>query len=154
MGGWFCILTGMLARVTASHARDDRPEALSIGVVYGGLGETHDYWEPHLRRLMKQVRAARGDDAGPIGVNVVYHVEGPILGPPEVEGVRTGSVSRKQGLMMVQAAVPALPVDNPKAVLRGLLAEAVDAAEALVRRRSIAPALPEARAAMAALPAE
>jgi hypothetical protein len=103
---------------------------------------------------MKQVIAARGDDAGPIGINVVYHVEGPLFGPPEFEGVRTGSVSRKQGLMMIQAAVPALPVDDPRAVLLGLLADAVDAAEALARRRSIAPALPEARAAMAALPAE
>jgi hypothetical protein len=136
--------------VTAFDASDES-SSLSLGVVSGGLGETHDFWMPHLRRLMKQVMEARSA-LGPLSVNVVFHLEGPLLGPVEFEGVRTGRLSRKHMMLMVQAAVPPLPVSDPRTVLVGLLEDAVDAAEELVKRRSIAVALPEVRAVLAALP--
>ena len=138
--------------MTAFDASNDESSSLSLGVVSGGLGETHDFWMPHLRRLMKQVMEARSALVGPLSVNVVYHLEGPLLGPVEFEGVRTGRLSRKHMILMVQAAVPPLPVSDPRAVLVGLLVDAVDAAEGLVKRRSIAFALPEVRAVLAALP--
>lgn len=136
----------------ALDASDDESSSLSLGVVSGGLGETHDFWIPHLRRLMKQVMEARSARVGPLSLNVVYHLEGPLLGPVEFEGVRTGRLSRKHGVLVVQAAVPPLPVSDPSVVLVGLLADAVDAAERLVKRRSIASSLPEVRAVLAALP--
>lgn len=140
--------------VTTQGIQEDRASPLSLGVVYGGLGATHDFWAPHLQRLMKQVVELRGEIVGPLSVNVVYHVEGPLLGRIDFERVRTGSLSRKHKILMVQAAVPPLPVDDPRAVLVDLLTDAVDAAEALAKRRSIASALPEVRAVLATLPAE
>jgi hypothetical protein len=133
---------------------DEPVEPLSIGVVFGGSQDVDEAWRPETQRLMKAVMEAREGLVSPLGVNVVFHVEGRLLPPVEFEGVRTGRYSRKLTLLMVQAAVPPEPQDDRRGVLMSLLREAVDEAELFARRRKIADALPVVRGIVDALPSQ
>lgn len=121
-------------------------EALSIGAVFGGPSEDDQRWWPDIQWLMNAVIARRQGARSPLAVNVVYHVDGEFLPPVDFEGVRTGRLSRKRMVLMVQAAVPMGPVDDRRDTLLRLLAEAVLEAERLAKRRKIADGLPEIRA--------
>lgn len=100
---------------------------------------------------MQAVIALREGVSSPLNVNVVFHVEGRLLPPVEFEGVRTGTFRRKTMDLMVQAAVAPEPVADRRAVLTGLLRDAVAEAEAFAKRRKIAAELPEIRGIVDAL---
>ncbi|MBM7829448.1 hypothetical protein JOE59_000153 [Agromyces cerinus] len=74
-------------------------------------------------------------------MDVVFHVPGPLL-TPDYEGIRTGTLSRRDRLIQVQVAVPAdLGSLGEQEVCRHLadrLVEAVDLAKATVARRKAA----------------
>ncbi|MEV0489524.1 hypothetical protein [Streptomyces atratus] len=86
------------------------------------------------------------------GVDVVFHVPGPLLAP-DYEGTRTGTLSRRERLITMQIAVPAdLGTRGEREVSRYLadrLVEAVDVARTTVARRkatlAVGQAVPMAR---------
>lgn len=54
----------------------ERPEVLSIGAVFGGTPEIDERWRPEVLQLMNEVIASRSEAHSPLGVNVVFHVDG------------------------------------------------------------------------------
>jgi hypothetical protein len=127
--------------------------ALSIGVVLGDYDAENKAWDAAITTLMKQVKSIREGVESPLRLNVVYHVDGK-QAPNEFEGVRTGRFSKKDAHLMVQAAVPAHPVDDRRQFLVRLLEAAVDEAERFAARRGISQDLGEIRALVDRLPAE
>lgn len=127
------------------RADEERPDALSIGAVYGGTRSIDESWRPDIQRVMQEVMALRQGVASPMNVNVVFHVEGHLLPPVDFEGVRTGRFSRRSAHLMVQAAVPRDAVADRRAVLLGLLRAATAEAAAFARQRGIASDLNEVR---------
>ena len=111
-------------------------EPLSIGSVVGGAGFAARQWDEPLTRLTRRIAALQAGVVTPLNVNVVYHVPGEILAP-DYEGVRTGRFSRRDSLLMVQAAVPSSAEDKD-AVLRALLLQAIDEAERWAKRKGLA----------------
>jgi hypothetical protein len=109
---------------------------LSIGSVVGGAGLAARQWNEPLTRLTRRIAELQAGVVTPLNVNVVYHVPGEILAP-DYEGVRTGRFSRRDSLLMVQAAVPSSAEDKD-AVLRALLLQAIDEAERWAKRRGVA----------------
>lgn len=89
-----------------------------------------------MTRLTRRIAALQAGVVTPLNVNVVYHVPGEILAP-DYEGVRTGRFSRRDSLLMVQAAVPSSAEDKD-AVLRALLLQAIDEAERWAKRKGLA----------------
>jgi hypothetical protein len=75
------------------------------------------------------VATSRAGQESPLALNVVFHVPGD-LWKPEFAGMRTGRLSRRQHLLMVQVAIPDVPVP-PRAIiyLLSLVADAIDLAE-------------------------
>jgi hypothetical protein len=130
----------------------ETPDTLSIGAVFGGSPAFDEAWMPEIQRVMKEVISLREGVESPLCVNVVFHVEGRLLPPVEFDGVRTGRCSRRTMHLMVQAAIPAEPVEDRRAVLVGLLRDAVAEAGSLAKRRKIADDLPELRGIVDALP--
>lgn len=130
----------------------ETPDTLSIGAVFGGSPAFDAAWMPEIQRLMQEVISRREGVESPLCVNVVFPAGGRLLPPVEFEGVRTGRFSRKTLHLMVQAAIPAEPVEDRRAVLVGLLRDAVAEAGALAKRRKIADDLPELRGIVEALP--
>lgn len=100
---------------------------------------------------MTEVMELRQGVDSPLRLNVVYHVDGK-LSPNEFEGVRTGRFSRKTALLMVQAAVPQVVTDNPRALLLSLLNDSVDEAERFAQKLRIANDLRELRQLVGRLP--
>ena len=130
------------------NAALETPEVLSIGAVFGGSAEIDELWRPEVLRLMNSVRRHGSNPAKFLAVNVVFHIDGRLLPPVDFEGTRTGSLSRKQMLLLVQAAVPHEPVEQRMHVLLTLLHDAVTEAELLARRRKIADGLPDVRSVL------
>ncbi len=118
--------------------------ALSIGAVLGNSDAESRLWQQAVRGLMKDVMQSRGSASTPLAVNVVFHIDGKLV-PNEFEGVRTGRYDTAKRHLMVQAAVPSGGVDDRRAVLVGLLMEAVEAAETFARRRGLADDLAQVR---------
>lgn len=113
---------------------------LSIGDIIGGPSLSNRGWDDPLRLLTIEVAdQAIGLDT-PLKLNVIFQVPGPDI-RPDFEGVRTGYYSKKDNLLIVQAAVPEEPPADALGMLRTLLASAIDAAEEWARRRGLAPDL-------------
>lgn len=116
---------------------DSEPvETLSVGSVVGGTGEATRRWRDAIKRLAARVAEHRVGIVSPLNVNVVFQVPGEIIAP-DFEGVRAGSFSRRDSLLMVQAAVPRNAEDED-AVLRTLMLDALNAAEAWALRKRLA----------------
>ena len=134
-----------VADVGPSRDDEERPDALSIGAVYGGTWSIDESWRPDIQRVMQEAMALRHGVESPLNVNVVFHVDGELLPPVDFEGVRTGRFSRESMHLMVQAAVPRDALDDKRVVLLDLLHAAAVEAEAFARRRGIAAHLNEVR---------
>jgi hypothetical protein len=115
---------------------EERSEPLSIGTIMGGQTAANSRWTGPIRNLTRRVRDARKGIEVPLGVNVVFHIPGNLL-QPEFEGLRTGSYSRKRSLLMVQAALPEEPPDDPDAHLVMMLLRAIDEVEPWSKRRRV-----------------
>lgn len=124
----------------------DPEQVVSISAVLGDYDAENRAWQQAIRELRRQVGAACQEDLeSPLQLDVSYHVEGK-LAPNEFEGVRTGHFTKRTALLRVQAAVPPGPVDDRRAVLLDLLADAVAVAEAFARKKGIAEELTGIRA--------
>lgn len=138
--------------VVKDRRDEDRPDVLSIGAVYGGTWSVDESWRPAIQQVMQEVMALRRGLASPLNVNVVFHVDGGLLPPVDFQGVRTGTFSRRSMHLMVQAAVPRDAVDDERAVLLGLLRDAVVEAETFARQKGVAADLKEVRGIVDAMP--
>lgn len=101
--------------------------ALSIGAVAGGPG-TDRRWTTAIMELMRLVAAAREGVESPLAVNVVFHIPGPNF-QPEFEGLRSGTLSRRQRKLMVQVALPPEPTQSATNEVRACLQAAIRLAE-------------------------
>src|SRR5206468_11981628 len=99
---------------------------------------------------MRDVIELRTGVASPLNVNVVFHIPGEVV-HPDWEGVRTARFDRARNLLMVQATVPPVPPDDPRALLVERMQEGVTAAERCAARRRIAPKLPGLKKIIAGL---
>lgn len=123
---------------------DEPVHVLSIGSVEGGSSPWIAIWREALTRLTRRVAESREGISSPLNLNVVFQIPGDLL-KPEFEGVRTGRFSRKEGLLMVQVALPEQPPEDVNAELKGRLMAAVEEAERWARRRRLAGNLTETR---------
>ena len=117
---------------------------LSIGSVVGGLTPANSAWRQGIRKLSQRVAEARFGSTSPLNVNVVFQVPGNML-TPDFEGVRTGTFSEEERLLMIQVALPEEPPEDVDADLRDRLVAAVDEAEQWARRRRLTQNLAEVR---------
>lgn len=124
---------------------DERAQALSFGSVVGGSTPANRAWQDAIREISKSVVTARADVEWPLNVNVVFHVPGNIL-KPDFSGVRTGSFSKQDALLMVQVALPEDAPADPVAYLKNAARAALDEAERWAQSRRIASDLSELRA--------
>ncbi|KRC60971.1 hypothetical protein ASE14_08440 [Agromyces sp. Root81] len=113
-----------IGAVVGGPTRQNRPVSDGIGVLARAAHEAS--WEATDQET---------------GVDVVFHVPGPLLAP-DYEGIRSGTLSRRHRLIQVQIAVPAdLGSRGEREVCRYLadrLVEAADLAKATVARRKAA----------------
>lgn len=124
-------------------------EPLSIGIVLEA-GPQRRRWNDALTRLSRRVSAARPGVETPFGVNVVFFVPSKLV-RLDWTGERTGRYSKKQGLLMIQVALPEEPPENVDAYLRGRLSAALDEAEKWARKRRVADGLDGLRTLVASL---
>jgi hypothetical protein len=110
---------------------------LSIGSVVGGATSANRAWRDAIQDLTRRVKEARTGFEAPLNVNVVFHVPGHLLAP-DYAGVRTGTFSRSQRLLMVQVALPAEPPPDPAEYLQSAAQAAIDEAERWAQRRGLA----------------
>jgi hypothetical protein len=125
---------GALMSDKAISKPDSEPTyVLSVGAVYGGPEQ--QLWRDGVNSLMQRVATMREGVASQLNVNVVFHVPGSVLSP-DYEGVRTGSFSKRDSLLMIQVALPLDPPGDVGSCLRAAIVSAVDEAEAwAVRKR-------------------
>jgi hypothetical protein len=128
----------------------DEVHVLSIGAVIGGTLPTPRAWKRASNALSDRVQALRVGVESPLNVNVVFQIPGEVLGVDFV-GVRTGRYTSATRHLLVQAAVPRELPEDPVAVLRQLMTDAIDEAARYARRKNIADDLPELRAIVAQL---
>ncbi|MFF3290684.1 hypothetical protein [Streptomyces sp. NPDC003023] len=121
---------------------DDSWAPLFVGAVVGGPTARNRPLSDGvglLARLADEAPWTPSEDE--TGVDVVFHIPGPLMAP-DYEGVRSGSLSRRERLIMVQVAVPDEVCDEgPEGVaahLAARLVEAVDLAVATVAKRKAA----------------
>ena len=86
--------------------------------------------------LGRRVKKLRSEVSSPLAVNVVFQLPGRFL-TPEFVGVRSGTFSRKERLLMVQVAVPAEPTSTPDTDVRILLRDAVELAENFAQQEAM-----------------
>ena len=122
----------------------DRPAVLSVGAVLGDSDAENVAWRRAISALGKQIQEVRRGVHSPLRLNVVYHVDGKLV-PNEFTGVRTSRFRKKDAHLLVQAAVPPGATKDRRAVLVGLLDEAVTEAEDFARQRGISENLAEIR---------
>lgn len=113
----------------------DRPEALSVGVIVGGLTAQSKVWREALVRLSRDVSGIAGQVKSDFRINVEFQIPGNFLSP-DFQGVRTGAFRKADRLLKIQVAIPDAPAADPYAYGLHAIGDAVDAAEAWsVRRR-------------------
>lgn len=130
----------------------DTGPALAIGAILGDSDTESMSWSRAIGSLSRQVETLSRGLTSPVRVNVVFHVDGRIT-PNEFAGVRTGRFTKKQSLLVVQAAVPPGPADDRHGILIRLLSDAIDEAETFAQKRRIAKDLGGIRDLIENLPA-
>lgn len=115
---------------------EDPIPALSIGVSVGGTGGDARRWGDAAMDVARRVKELRDGVNSPLRLNVVYHVPGEVV-PVDFVGVRTGTFSRSERLLMIQAAVPTeFPLEGEAALIE-LLQAALDLAEEFGRDKRV-----------------
>lgn len=109
---------------------------LSVGAVIGGSSVANQPWRTAITELTRRIKGARTGIEAPLNVNVVFHVPGNIA-KPEFVGVRTGSFSKRDALLMVQVALPEIVAADPLSHLVDGMYAAVDDAERWSVRRKV-----------------
>jgi hypothetical protein len=101
-------------------------------------------WEAAVDRLWQRVEVLGGRDLVPWGVQVVY-VVGAGMTPVDFDGVKLGSLSRKDRTLVVKAAVRGEHDDGVDQTVRAVLDQAVRLAEQVANRRGLIGFLDHAR---------
>lgn len=109
-------------------------EFLMIGSVDGGPDKDRR-WRDAERDLLARLDSLQGEDEAPFWVNLVYHYSGEFL-QNDWTGVRAGAYSKKQGRLMVQAAVPD-EAEPSYAVLVELLERSVEAVSTWAKKKRL-----------------
>jgi hypothetical protein len=131
-------------RLGETSAMGEAAASLSIGSVIGGQGHAAQQWRDPIRRLQRRVAKLRVGVDSPLNVNVVFHVPGEHAAP-DYEGVRTGHYSRRDALLVMQAAIPAgLAADDR--VLDALLVDAINEAERWAKTEGVTDSLERLKA--------
>lgn len=113
----------------------DRPKAISVGVIVGGLTAQSKVWREALTRLSRDLSGIAGQLDSDFRINVEFQIPGNIISP-DFQGVRTGTFRKADRHLKIQIAVPDAPPADPYAYGVHAIGDAVDAAEAWsVRRR-------------------
>lgn len=126
-------------------SEEKKKRALVFRTVVGGPGKEPKAWDDWVWGLRDFVKPLVEELHTPVHLAVEFRISGPILSN-DFQGVRTGRYFKKDNVLMVQAAVPEGEGLDRWQVLVGLLADAVNAAQAHVRKRKIAEGLPELQA--------
>lgn len=120
-------------RVTESMP--DRPKAISVGVIVGGLTTQSKVWREALTRLSRDVSGIAGQLESDFSISVEFQIPGNIISP-DFQGVRTGAFRKADRRLKIQIAVQDDPPADPYAYGVHAIGDAVDAAQAWsVRRR-------------------
>ena len=117
--------------------------AIYVGAIMGD-SDSESIWGRAIGELSGEVEGLSKGVVSPVGLSIVYHVDGRIA-PNEFEGVRTGRFDRRANRLVVQAAIPRSPVDGKREMLVTALLAAIDEAERYVVRKGLAEGLPEIR---------
>lgn len=117
---------------------------LTVGAVLGDSDPESMAWSRAIGALSLQVKELRVGVTSSVRVSVAYHVDGRMV-PNEFVGVRTGRFDKRAHRLVVQVAVPRLATGDRRALLVGLLKEAVTEAEEYVRSKDLGDGLPEIR---------
>jgi hypothetical protein len=113
----------------------NRPKALSVGVIVGGVTAQSKVWREVLTQLSRDLSGIAGQLESDFRINVEFHVPGHIISR-EFQGVRTGTFRKADRHLKIQVAVPNDPPVDPYGYGVHAIGDAVDAAEAWsVRRR-------------------
>jgi hypothetical protein len=128
--------------VVATNQTSNR--ILEIGAVLGDSDDVSMEWGEEIGTLSQQCAALAEGLTSPLKVNVVYHVDGTVVGN-EFTGVRTGRHFRSKGMLEVQAAIAKDSPAPRRAVLLDSLSRAIDEAVVFAAKKQIATDLPEVR---------
>jgi hypothetical protein len=110
---------------------------ITIGSIVGGVTRPARSWRELIVDMSLRAKEAGVDRESPLRVNLVFHVGGEVS-EPEFEGVRTGRYWKEDCVLMVQIAIPQMPVPpDAKSYLLSRMQEAVTAAEDYGRRRGL-----------------
>jgi hypothetical protein len=143
----------------AELTTDPEEAALSFGI-YMGVSREARYWRDTIGTLMRQVRTVPQESDTVLRLNLVYIVFGEQV-QSDFEGIRYGRWWGRDRTLRLnagvdEAGVVETPVEARRAILVGLLWDAVGDAEAYARKKRIADGLPEIRRVaglLAAMPA-
>lgn len=127
--------------------------ALTIGAVLGDSDSGSMAWSREIGKLSTEVIGLREGVESAVRISVVFHVEGR-LAPNDFDGVRTGRFDKRTQRLVVQAAVGDPHEGSRRKTLVNRLREAIDVAEAYLKRKKLAEALPEIRALVESLDVE
>lgn len=114
----------------------DRPKALSVGVIVGGVTAQSKVWREALTRLSRNLSGIAGQLESGFRINVEFQIPGHIISP-DFQGVRTGTFRKVDNHLKIQVAVPDVPPVDPYAYGVIAIGDAVDAAKAWSVRRHI-----------------
>jgi hypothetical protein len=138
----------MSAEITA-------PALLSIGINSGGMSPQNHLVHEALGAFQRMVvREREGFPNDGLRVNIVFHVPGPMF-QPDYEGVHASRLDRKNGHLLIVAAVPAeLTYDQVSAYEAEVLRTAAREAREYVVKRKVPLKLDHVQALMDHLVAE
>jgi hypothetical protein len=128
---------------------DQDDVALALSAVIGGT-RADPAWEASVTSVARRVAAIRGGYSSPVCVNVVYRIPGEVTAPRFV-GARIRRYYDEDSLLVIDAALPARPGDDPDFEVLDMLTQAVDKAEHYARSQGIADGLPRIRELLQAL---
>jgi hypothetical protein len=115
------------------------PALLALGITTGGPSPANELIDEALMSYMRVVikERARFPNEG-LRINIVFHVPGPLF-QPDYEGVHATRIDRKNGRVLVVAAVPAdLRFEEASAYFAHVLREARQKAIERAGKRKVA----------------
>lgn len=95
-----------------SESIRDRPKALSVGVIVGGVTAQSKVWREALTRLSRDLSGIAGPLDSDFRINFEFQIPGHIISP-DFQGVRTGAFRKTDRHLKVQIAVPNDPPADP-----------------------------------------
>jgi hypothetical protein len=129
----------------------DHPPSLAVGAILGDSDFDSMEWSRAIGALSMEVAGQQEGVRSAVRLNVVFHVDGRLV-PNEFVGIRTGRFNRGTNILVIQAAVSKVPVDDRRSLLLSLLEDAVAVAESHLRTKGHADGLPQIRRAVQTLP--